>query len=166
MCLGVFKIFASSVLTHYVLVFCVTLWQPAVLYSVLVLYLRTHSILKWTYIKGCKQNNKNSVTFISSFVRCHITLVQHTRKEIPLKRYCVKLVEWKNYCVHFVFQHAYITLILFRLQQLCVAPVSISEGISRLISPAVANTKTRLKISNSRIGRFENKVKLTGSTHC
>jgi len=166
MCLGVLKIFAFSVLTPNILVFCVTLWQPAVLYIVLVLYHRIHSILKSTYIKGCKQYNKNSVTFIISFLPCHITLVQLTSKEIPLKRNCVKSVEWKNYGVHFVFQHAYISLILFRLQQLCVAPFSISEGISRLISPAVANTKTRHKISNSRIGRCGNKVKLTGSTQC
>ena len=142
MCLGAFKIFSSSVLTHN-FVFCVTLQQPAVLYSVLVIYLRTHSILKSTYIKDCKKYKKNSITFIISFLPCHITMVQLTRKEIPLKRNCVKSVEWKNYCVHFVFQHAYITLILFRLQQICVAPFSISEGLSRLISPAVANTKNQ-----------------------
>jgi len=64
MCLGVF---ASSVLTHYVLVFCVTLWQPAVFYSVLVLYLRTHSILKSTYIKDCKQYNKKFCHFHNQF---------------------------------------------------------------------------------------------------
>ena len=66
-------------------------------------------------------------------------------KEIPLKRNCFKLVECKNYFLHFVFKHAYITLILFALLKLCSAPVYISEGISRLISLAVANMKTRLK---------------------
>jgi len=66
MCLGVFKIFASSLLTR-ILVFCVTLWQPAVLYSVLVLYLRTHSILNSTYIKGCKHYNKKFCHFHNQF---------------------------------------------------------------------------------------------------
>ena len=67
MCLVMYKIFASSVLTHYFLVFCVTLWQPAVLYSVLVLYLRTHSILKPTYIKGCKHYSQTYCYFGNQF---------------------------------------------------------------------------------------------------
>jgi len=67
MCLGAFKIFASSVITSYILVFCVTLWQPAVLYSVLVLYLITHNILKLTYIEGCKQYNKIFCHFHKQF---------------------------------------------------------------------------------------------------
>jgi len=66
-------------------------------------------------------------------------------KEIPLKRNCFKLMECKNYFLHFVFKHAYITLILLAHLKLCSAPVYISEGISRLIFLAVANTKTRLK---------------------
>ena len=32
----------------------VIFWQPAVFWSVLVPYLRTHSILKWTSVKSCK----------------------------------------------------------------------------------------------------------------
>jgi len=36
----------------------VTLWQPAVFYSVLVPYLRTHRTLKPTYIKDCKHYNQ------------------------------------------------------------------------------------------------------------
>ena len=67
MCLVMYKIFASSVLTHYFLVFCVTLWQPAALYSVLVLYLRTHSILKPTYIKDCKHYNQTYYNFGNHF---------------------------------------------------------------------------------------------------
>ena len=72
-------------------------------------------------------------------------------KEIPLKRNYFKLVECKNYSLHFVFQHAYITLILFALLELCSAPVYVSEGISRLISLAVANTKTRLKFRTPKL---------------
>jgi hypothetical protein len=34
MCLVLFEIFASSVHNYYFLVFCVTLWQPAVFHSV------------------------------------------------------------------------------------------------------------------------------------
>ena len=87
-------------------------------------------------------------------------------KELPLKSNCFKSADWKKYSLYFVFQHAYITLILFALLKLCSAPFSSSEGFSRLISLAVANTKTRLQISNSRINRCENNVKLMGSTHC
>jgi len=59
--------FFSSVLTHYVLVFCVTLWQPVVFYSVLVLYLRTHIIFKPTYIKDCKHYRRTYCCFGNQF---------------------------------------------------------------------------------------------------
>jgi len=49
-----------------------------------------------------------------------------------------------EFCLHFGFQHAYISLIVFPLRQLCAVPVHISEGISKFISRAVANTKSRL----------------------
>ena len=80
MCLDGFEIFASSVLTHYVLVFCVTLWQPAVFYSVLVLYLRTHSIHKPTYVNACKHYIRAYFFLVISFVSCHNILVQLTMK--------------------------------------------------------------------------------------
>ena len=80
MCLYVFEIFVSSVLTHYVLVFCVTLWQPAVFYSVLVLYLTTHSILKPTYVNACKHYSRAYCCLVISFVPCHNLLAQLTMK--------------------------------------------------------------------------------------
>jgi len=165
MCLVVFKIFASRVL---IIFLCSVLHcgsqQCCIVFS---FFISEHT----------SSSNQHTLKTANIIVELTVALVISLRlvtlywfnlqwKGLPLKSNCVKLVEWKNYCVHFVFQHAYLTLILFRLQQLCVAPVSISEGISRLISPAVANTKIRLKISNSRISRCENKVKLTGSTHC
>ena len=45
----------------------VTLWQPAVFYSVLVLYLRTQSILKPTYLKDCKHYNQTYCYFVNQF---------------------------------------------------------------------------------------------------
>jgi len=80
MCLYVFEIFASSVLTHYVLVFCVTSWQHAVFYIVLVLYLRTHSILKPTYVNACKHYSRTYFCLAISFMPCHNLLVQLTMK--------------------------------------------------------------------------------------
>jgi hypothetical protein len=135
MCLVVFKIFASSVLTHYVLVFCVTLWQPAVFYSVLFLYFRTHIIRKPTNVKDFKHYSQTYCCFGNQFVPCQNLLVQLTMKRNTFEKNCFKLLECKNYCVHFVFQHAYICLILFPLLQFCAAPVSISEGIEKVQFP-------------------------------
>jgi len=126
-------------------VFCVTLWQPAVFYTVLLLYLRTHIILKPTYVKDCKHYSRNYYCFGNQFVPCHLILVQLTMKRNTFEKNCFKLMECKNYFLHFVFKHVYITFNLFALLKLCSAPVYISEGISRLIFLAVANTKTRLK---------------------
>jgi hypothetical protein len=50
MWLVVFEILTSSVLTHYVLVFCLIV-AALVFYSVPVLCLRTHSTLQQTYVK-------------------------------------------------------------------------------------------------------------------
>ena len=86
--------------------FCATLWQPAVFYSVLVPYLRTHITFKPTYVKDCKHYSRNYYCFGNQFLPCHFILVQLTMKKIPLKRNCFKLVESKNYFLHFVFKHA------------------------------------------------------------
>jgi hypothetical protein len=50
----------------------------------------------------------------------------------------------EEFFMHFRFQHAYISLILFPVLQLCAVPIFISEDISNLFSLAVANIKTRL----------------------
>jgi len=63
----VFDNFVSSLLTYYVLVFCFKLWQPAVFYNVLVLYLRTQIILKPTYIKDCKHYCRTYCCFGNQF---------------------------------------------------------------------------------------------------
>ena len=60
--------------------FCVTLWQPAVFYSVLVPYLRTHITLKPTYVKDRKLYRWNYYCFGNQFVPCHFILVQLTMK--------------------------------------------------------------------------------------
>ena len=110
MCLYVFEIFASSVLTHYVLVFCVTLWQPAGFYSVLVLYLTTHSILKPTYVNACKHYSRTYCCLVIRFVprhnlSVHLTMKCHTvQKELwyfggveeLLSAFCVST------CLHYI----------------------------------------------------------------
>jgi hypothetical protein len=143
MWLVVFEILASFVLTRYVFVFC-HIVAALVFYSVPVLSLRTHSTLQPTYVKDCKYYSRNYCCLVISFVLCHILLFILQWNVIPFKRNCDTSVEWKNYCVHFVFQHAYIPLILFPLLQLSAVPVCISEDISNFISRSVANTKTRL----------------------
>ena len=118
----------------------VALWQPAVFYCVPVFYLRTHSILKRTYVKTANIIFGYSVVFVKNFVLYHSL----KWKAIPHRGNCGMLLVWRNYCLHFRSQHAYISLILFPLLQLCAVPVFISEGISNFISRTVANTKTRL----------------------
>jgi hypothetical protein len=63
---------------------------------------------------------------------------------IPFKVNCGISVGWKIYFVHFVLQHDYVTLTLFQHLQPCAGTVFISIGISKLISFAVANMKTKL----------------------
>ena len=127
------------------IVFCVTLLQPAVFYSVLALYLRTHSILKPTYVKDCKHYSLTYCCFCNHFCALSQFTVQLTVQFTPFKMNCGTSVGWKNYCVHFVFQRAYINLILFSVLQLSAVTVFISEGISRFISLILANMKSRHK---------------------
>jgi len=161
MCLVVFKIFAPRVL---IIFLCSVLrcgsQQCCIVFSSFISE-HTSSSNQHT-LKTANIIVEYTVDLVISL--CVVTLYWFNLqwKELPFKRKFFKSVEWKNCSLHFVFQHAYITLILFALQQLCVAPVSISEGISRLISLAVGKTKTRLKISNSRISRCENNVNLNG----
>ena len=50
----------------------------------------------------------------------------------------------EEFCLHLRLQHAYISLLVFPVLQLCAVRVFISEGISKFILGAVANTKSRL----------------------
>jgi hypothetical protein len=87
MCLVVFKIYASFVLTHYVPVFCVTLWQPAVFYSVLVLYLRTQNILKPTYLNDYKHYSQTYCCFGNQFSALSDYIGStYKEKKLPFKR--------------------------------------------------------------------------------
>ena len=66
MCLLLF-VFLFPLYVIIMFLFSVKLWQPAVFYSDLVLYLRTHSILKPTYIKDCKHYNQTYYNFGNHF---------------------------------------------------------------------------------------------------
>jgi len=59
---------------------------------------------------------------------------------MPFKMNCDVLVECENSCA----EHAYISLSVFPVLQLCAVIVFISEGISKFISLAVVNIKTKL----------------------
>jgi hypothetical protein len=69
-------------LCNYSLCSCVLYHIVATLvfYSVLVLYLRTHSILKPTYVKDYKYYSRTYCCLVISFVPCHISSVQLTMK--------------------------------------------------------------------------------------
>ena len=53
-------------------------------------------------------------------------------------------VRKKNYFLHFRFQYSCIYLSIFQLLRLCAVTVFISEGITKFISLAVANMKSKL----------------------
>jgi hypothetical protein len=66
MCLRLF-VFLFPLYVLIMFLSSVTLWQRSVFYSDLVLYLRTHSILKPSYIKDCKHYNQTYCYFGNHF---------------------------------------------------------------------------------------------------
>jgi len=103
MCLLVF-VFLFPLYLRLIFLCSVTLWQPAVFYSVLVLYLRTHGILKPAYIIDCKHYNHTYCYFGNQFSALSDYIVStYNEQNISLKMNGVQLVGWNNYCVHFCF---------------------------------------------------------------
>ena len=97
----------KSLLPVYFLSLCwcsVTLWQPTVFYSVLVLHLRTHSILKQKNLKELQQAVWGLLLFCNQCCALSQYTVQRTIQVIPWNRNCGILVEWKNIVYNLSFK--------------------------------------------------------------
>ena len=135
----------------YVSNFCwcsVTLWEPAMFNSVLVLYLRTHSILKRKNVKELQQSFRELLLFCNKLCALSYITVQLTIKTIPFKSKCSILVEWKNYCLHFVLQHAYIPLTIFQSCSSVHFQASFQKAFQALFEVLLQTWKPDLRLSN------------------
>jgi len=130
----------------------VTLWQPAVFYSVLVLYLRTQSILKPTYLKDCKHYNQTYCYFVNQFsaLSDYIILFPLTMNRNSFEKELCSIGGVEQLLCAFCVSTCLHYLNFFTRLQFSSVSVSISEGVLNFISHAVVNTKTRLKISNAQ----------------
>ena len=148
----VFDTFASSVLNHYVLVFCVILWQSAVFCSVLVLYLRTQNTLNLTSVKSCKYYSRTYSCFYNHFCALSIYTVQLTStiKVTPVKMNCGISMGWKDYCGHFVLQHAHVNLNFFHSYSSVKLQSSFQKALQNSFHLLLQTWKPNIQISNSQ----------------
>jgi hypothetical protein len=128
----------------------VILWQPAVFYIVLVLYLRTHNTLNRTSVKSCKYYSRPDCSFCNNFCALSQFAVQLTIKAVPFTMNCDISVGWKIYCVHFVSQHAYITSILFPVCSSVLLQSSFQKALQTLFKLLLYTEKSDLKNLNSQ----------------